>query len=179
MKMLGAALAAALLLTGAPRVIAQAPPQGGPPPGFTPPPPPKPGPVQLDIQDGSTASHRVTEQLAGVNFPNDAIGFSPSGLNYVTSTRKNGCRFDARCPLSFPANWKPGKLGKLGKLGTDGTFTNFHSSKNWGTFRLSPGFPQNAKDGHPTVLVMPARSKAWATRPNVYRLPVGTAPARS
>ena len=35
------------------------------------------------------------------------------------------------------------------KLGTDGTFTNFHSSNNWGTFRLSrfpvpvsrPGFP--------------------------------------
>jgi hypothetical protein len=23
------------------------------------------------------------------------------------------------------------------KLGTDGTFTNFHSSKNWGAFRLS------------------------------------------
>jgi hypothetical protein len=30
-----------------------------------------------------------------------------------------------------------------------------------------------------TVLIMPARSKARATRPNVYRLPVGTAPARS
>jgi hypothetical protein len=27
------------------------------------------------------------------------------------------------------------------KLGTDGTFTSLHSSKNWGSFRLSPGFP--------------------------------------
>jgi polyisoprenoid-binding protein YceI len=70
MKRLGAALAVALLLTDGPWVIAQAPPQGGPPP--------KPGPVQLDIQDGSTASYRVTEQLAGVSFPNDAIGMTPA-----------------------------------------------------------------------------------------------------
>jgi polyisoprenoid-binding protein YceI len=77
-KMLSVALAAALLLIGSPRTIAQAPPQGGPPPGFTPPPPPKPGPVQLDIQDGSAASYRVTEQLAGVNFPSDAIGTTPA-----------------------------------------------------------------------------------------------------
>jgi hypothetical protein len=44
----------------------------------------------------------------------------------------------------------------LKKLGTDGTFTNFHSSKNWRTFRLSPFppvcprsppvFPQSAKE---------------------------------
>jgi len=72
------ALAAALLLTGAPRVIAQGAPQGGRPSGFTPPPPPKPGPVRLDIQEGSTASYRVTEQLAGVSFPNDAIGTTPA-----------------------------------------------------------------------------------------------------
>ena len=26
------------------------------------------------------------------------------------------------------------------KPGTDGTFTNFHSPKNWETFRLSPVF---------------------------------------
>jgi hypothetical protein len=31
---------------------------------------------------------------------------------------------------------------RRGKLGTDRTFTNFHSSKNWGTFRLSSGFPR-------------------------------------
>ena len=78
MKMLGAALAVALFLSGAPRGIAQAPPQGGPPSGYTPPTPPKAGPVRLDVQDGSTASYRVTEQLAGVSFPNDAIGTTPA-----------------------------------------------------------------------------------------------------
>jgi polyisoprenoid-binding protein YceI len=78
MNTLGVALMSVLLLTAAPRVIAQAPRQGGPSPGYTPPAPPKAGPVQLDIQDGSTASYRVTEQLAGVNFPNDAIGTSPA-----------------------------------------------------------------------------------------------------
>ncbi len=72
------ALAAALLLTAVPRVVAQAAPQGNRPSGFTPPPPPKPGPVRLDIQEGSTASYRVTEQLAGVSFPNDAIGTTPA-----------------------------------------------------------------------------------------------------
>jgi hypothetical protein len=30
----------------------------------------------------------------------------------------------------------PRPLGYCEKLGTDGTFTNFHSSKNWETFRL-------------------------------------------
>ena len=33
-----------------------------------------------------------------------------------------------------------------------------------------PPFAQNAKDGAPTRLVMPARSKAWATRPTHYTL---------
>ena len=43
---------------------------GGPPP---PPPPPTAG-AKLEITDGSSASYRVTEQLAGVDFPNDAVG---------------------------------------------------------------------------------------------------------
>ena len=47
--------------------------QQGPPPGQTPPPPPTPGPVRLDVADGSTASYRVQEQLAGISFPNDAV----------------------------------------------------------------------------------------------------------
>jgi hypothetical protein len=34
-------------------------------------------------------------------------------------------------------------------------------------------------EGHPTVLVMAARSKARATLQNAYSLPVRTAPARS
>jgi polyisoprenoid-binding protein YceI len=34
--------------------------------------------ARLEIVDGSTASYRVQEQLAGVNFPNDAVGITPS-----------------------------------------------------------------------------------------------------
>ena len=34
--------------------------------------------TRLEIVDGSTASYRVQEQLAGVNFPNDAVGTTPS-----------------------------------------------------------------------------------------------------
>jgi len=34
--------------------------------------------TRLDISDGSTASYRVQEQLAGVNFPSDAVGTTPS-----------------------------------------------------------------------------------------------------
>lgn len=39
----------------------------------TPPPPPTAG-AKLDVTEGSSASYRVTEQLAGVDFPNDAVG---------------------------------------------------------------------------------------------------------
>ena len=34
--------------------------------------------TRLDIVDGSTASYRVQEQLAGVNFPSDAVGTTSS-----------------------------------------------------------------------------------------------------
>jgi hypothetical protein len=34
-----------------------------------------------------------------------------------------------------------------------------------------PPFAKNAKDGAPTVLVMPARLEAWATRRRHSRLP--------
>jgi polyisoprenoid-binding protein YceI len=34
--------------------------------------------VKLDIADGTTASYRVQEQLAGINFPNDAVGTTSS-----------------------------------------------------------------------------------------------------
>ena len=72
---------AAALLLAASVTFAQAPggqrapggpggPGGGPPP---PPPPPTAG-AKLDIIEGSSASYRVTEQLAGVDFANDAVG---------------------------------------------------------------------------------------------------------
>lgn len=67
----------AALLLSASMAFAQAPGgqmgpggPGGPPP---PPPPPTAG-AKLEIIEGSSASYRVTEQLAGVDFPNDAVG---------------------------------------------------------------------------------------------------------
>ncbi|HEY9138737.1 MAG TPA: YceI family protein [Terriglobus sp.] len=55
--------------------MAQAPAggPGGPGGQRTPPPPPTAG-AKLELVEGSSASYRVTEQLAGVDFPNDAVG---------------------------------------------------------------------------------------------------------
>jgi polyisoprenoid-binding protein YceI len=69
-----------VLLGSAPGTIAQGP--SGRPPQGQPEAPPKPGPVTLQISDGTTASYRVQEQLAGVNFPSEAVGTS----NAVTGT---------------------------------------------------------------------------------------------
>jgi polyisoprenoid-binding protein YceI len=64
---LGAMLLSSVLL------VAQAP-GGGAPGGPPPPPPPPTAGAKLDIIDGSSASYRVTEQLAGIDFPNEAVG---------------------------------------------------------------------------------------------------------
>ena len=66
-----AALATILLAGAVSSIHAQAPGQG---PGQAPPAPPPVGPVKLDIGDGSSASYRVREQLAGISFPSDAVG---------------------------------------------------------------------------------------------------------
>jgi len=58
----------ALVLLTAAFAFAQAPGQAPAPPA------PVVGPVRLDIIDGSTASYRVQEQLAGISFSNDAVG---------------------------------------------------------------------------------------------------------
>jgi len=64
------AMAGALLAAGVAAVLAQGPPPGQARPSA---PPPTAG-ARLEIIDGSSASYRVQEQLAGVNFPNDAVG---------------------------------------------------------------------------------------------------------
>ena len=59
------ALAAFLLLTdvtSAQRGRGAAPPEG------------PPTAIRLDVTEGSKAGYRVREQLAGINFPNDAVG---------------------------------------------------------------------------------------------------------
>ncbi len=63
-------LSALLLLAQAPGGQRGPGGAGGP---QSPPPPPTAG-AKLEIMEGSSASYRVTEQLAGVDFPNDAVG---------------------------------------------------------------------------------------------------------
>jgi polyisoprenoid-binding protein YceI len=71
-------LPAAILVLSTSLAVAQAPGGGqrgpGGPGGPQQPPPPPTAGAKLDIIEGSSASYRVTEQLAGVDFPNDAVG---------------------------------------------------------------------------------------------------------
>jgi polyisoprenoid-binding protein YceI len=78
---LGVLVAGLVLMGSASLSLAQGPGgPGGPGQRQGPPPPPAPptAGAHLEIIDGSSASYRVTEQLAGINFPNDAIGTSPT-----------------------------------------------------------------------------------------------------
>ena len=103
----------ALLLAGAVslRVLAQAPngaPQGataGPgqrrgPGGRPPQAPPKPFPLTLTLTDGTSASYRVREQLAGINFPSDAVGNS-NAVTGVVVFNKDGSIDAAQSKLTF------------------------------------------------------------------------------
>jgi polyisoprenoid-binding protein YceI len=89
--------------------------QGGPPPGGPPPgqggpggrgpggrqqAPPKPFPLTLTVTDGSTASYRVREQLAGISFPSDAVG-SSSSLTGTIVFNKDGSIDSSASKLSF------------------------------------------------------------------------------
>ncbi|SDF55854.1 YceI family protein [Terriglobus roseus] len=71
-------LPAALLVLSTSLAVAQAPGGGqrgpGGPGGPQQPPPPPTAGAKLDIIEGSSASYRVTEQLAGIDFPNEAVG---------------------------------------------------------------------------------------------------------
>ena len=64
-------LAGTLLIGEVPSMMAQAqrPAMSAAPAG-------PPTAVKLDVADGSTASYRVQEQLAGINFPSEAVGTS-------------------------------------------------------------------------------------------------------
>src|ERR1019366_6494096 len=65
--MAGLTVAGALLTGGASPVVAQAQTQAARNTG-----------TKLDIAEGTKASYRVKEQLAGLNFPDDAIGATES-----------------------------------------------------------------------------------------------------
>ena len=67
------------------RTLAQGqPPAGQPPPGRAGggrqnvPPPDPTKPAKLEIMEGTKARYRVREQLAGINFPSDAVGTTES-----------------------------------------------------------------------------------------------------
>ena len=64
----------AAVLTLATQLSAQ-----GPPPGNQPPPPPPTAGINATLDsNGSSATYIVTEQLVGINFPNDAEGTTPT-----------------------------------------------------------------------------------------------------
>jgi polyisoprenoid-binding protein YceI len=67
--LMGLAMAGALLISGASPIVAQAPSQSAAAPSAA---------ARLDVADGTTASYRVQEQLAGINFPNEAVGTTTS-----------------------------------------------------------------------------------------------------
>jgi polyisoprenoid-binding protein YceI len=74
----GLIVAGALFVGSMSAAVAQGPPAGGPRQGPPPAPTPPTAGAHLEIIDGSSASYRVAEQLVGINFPNDAVGTTPT-----------------------------------------------------------------------------------------------------
>ena len=89
------AIAGAFSISAVPSIMAQAP---GQPPAAAPTGPPTA--VKLDIADGSTASYRVQEQLAGINFPSEAVGTSTS-LTGTIMLKPDGSVDSSQSKLSF------------------------------------------------------------------------------
>ena len=56
--------------------------------------------MKLDIADGSTASYRVQEQLAGINFPSEAVGTS-TALTGTILLKPDGSVDSSQSKLSF------------------------------------------------------------------------------
>ena len=61
------------------------------------PPPPDPTkPHKLEITQGTRARYRVTEQLAGINFPNDAVGSTEAVTGAIVINPTDRSRTDRR-----------------------------------------------------------------------------------
>lgn len=77
-------------------------PGGGSPggPGGRQPAPATPFPLTLTLIEGSQASYRVREQLAGIPFPSDAVGFS-NALTGTIVLKKDGSIDTSASKLSF------------------------------------------------------------------------------
>jgi len=90
------AIVAALVISTVPSTLAQAP--GGQAPAAAPAGPPTA--VKLDLTDGSTAGYRVQEQLAGINFPTEAVGTS-AGLTGTIMLKPDGSIDSSQSKLSI------------------------------------------------------------------------------
>jgi len=88
-------VAAVLLISGTTTVLAQ---QGPAMTAAAPAGPPTA--VKLDVADGSTASYRVQEQLAGINFPSEAVGTS-NALTGTIFLKADGSVDSSKSKLSF------------------------------------------------------------------------------
>jgi polyisoprenoid-binding protein YceI len=95
-SLMALAIVAALLISTVPSTLAQAP--GGQAPAAAPAGPPTA--VKLDLTDGSTAGYRVQEQLAGINFPTEAVGTS-AGLTGTIMLKPDGSVDSSQSKLSI------------------------------------------------------------------------------
>ena len=83
--------------------------------------------------------------------------------------RMAGRKLGSKGALSLRLLQEPALSGAegAGSDAADATFVRYAQDplrmRSW-----YPPFAENVKDGAPTVLVMPARSKAWATRPFIH-----------
>src|SRR5277367_1216210 len=88
--LMGLAITCALLVSAVSPIVAQAPAAPG-------------AGARLDVADGTTASYRVQEQLAGINFPNEAVGTTSAVTGAIVlapdgsvDTAKSKLTIDAR-----------------------------------------------------------------------------------
>ena len=88
------ALAGVFLVSPTPSILAQGMGQAPAAPAGP------PAAVKLDIADGSTASYRVQEQLAGINFPSEAVG-SSTALTGTIFLKADGSIDPGQSKLSF------------------------------------------------------------------------------
>jgi hypothetical protein len=88
----------AAVLAIATQVLAQ-----GPPPGNQPPPPPPTAGINATLDpDGSSATYIVTEQLVGINFPNDAEGTTPLAVREIIEFIISRARPGHNSPVHVP-----------------------------------------------------------------------------
>lgn len=90
-SLMALAIAGAFSISAVPSMMAQGPAAApaGPPTA-----------VKLDVADGSTASYRVQEQLAGINFPTEAVGTS-AALSGTIMLKPDGSVDSSQSKLSI------------------------------------------------------------------------------